>query len=75
MEKSHVIRVSDIMPYIYNLLYLVIQIGEIKIRKILAKIVPDRNAGSGINDLIQQHKQAIVLDLLPSDAFQHLMVY
>lgn len=51
-----------------------IKIGQEKICKVLAEVVPDRNTISTVNDFIEEPKKIFVLEFPPEQILQYLVI-
>lgn len=70
-QDHQVIGVSEIIADAFLLLDPMVKTGQVEIREILAQVVPDRNARSTIDDLLEQPEQGFVFELPAKKALQN----
>ena len=62
-QDDHIIGIPEIIPDAQFLFEEMIQAGEIEISQVLAEVIPDRQAGSTVDDFFQEPEQGFVLEL------------
>lgn len=62
-QNHQVVCVAEIVFYALLLLEPMIEARQVEIGKILAEIIPDRNTGHAVDNLVQEREQPIIFQL------------